>query len=130
MSSPKNIAVRKASPKDMPAILELIGEYPAKLMQDNLPRANAFFVATEGKKIVGCCALEVYSKRLAEIRSLAITLDYQHKGIAKRLIRTCVATAKKNGVYEILCVTGTPSIFERYGFGPFKKEKYALIKIL
>ncbi len=114
----------------MPAIRGLIREFPDTLMQDNLPPSEAFFVATEGERIVGCCALEIYSKRLAEIRSLAVTKDFQRKGIAKQLIQTCVAEAKEHGVYEILCITGTQDIFEKYGFGPFNKEKYALIKIL
>lgn len=121
--------IRKASSKDMPAILKLIGEYPDKLMQNHLPRASAFFVATEGRQVVGCCALEVYSKRLAEIRSLAVTKNFQGKGIAQQLIRACLQAAKKNDVCEILCITGAPRVFEKYGFGTFKKEKYALIKI-
>lgn len=122
--------IRRASSKDMPAILGLIGEYPDKLMQNHLPRASAFFVAIERTQVVGCCALEVYSKRLAEIRSLAVTRDFQHKGVARQLIRACLRAAQKSGVYEVLCITGAPQFFEQYGFGTFKKEKYALIKIL
>jgi amino-acid N-acetyltransferase len=124
------VKIRRATSKDMPAIIEIIGEFPDKLMQNHLPRARAFIVATEGEHVVGCCALEIYSKRLAEIRSLAVMQDYQHQGIAKQLIRTCISAAKKNGVYEILCITGARDFFERYGFGTFNKEKYALIKVL
>jgi len=43
----------------MPAILELIGKYPDELMQDNLPPAEAFFIAIENGSVVGCCALEI-----------------------------------------------------------------------
>ncbi|MDO8552959.1 MAG: GNAT family N-acetyltransferase [bacterium] len=114
----------------MPAILGLIHEFPDTLMQDNLPPSEAFYVATEGETIVGCCALEIYSTRLAEIRSLAVTKIFQRKGIAKQLIDTCVTEAQKHNVYELLCITGIQGVFERYGFGPFNKEKYALIKIL
>lgn len=124
------MVIRKASPKDMPAILELIGTYPDELMQDNLPPAEAFFVAIENGEVVGCCALEIYSKRLAEVRSLAVRKDFQRKGIAKQLIRACTALAKESAVYELFCITGNPDFFEKQGFGSFKKEKYALIKIL
>jgi amino-acid N-acetyltransferase len=124
------VKIRRATAKDMPAITNLIGEYPDKLMQDHLPRASAFFVALVDKETVGCCALEVYSKRLAEIRSLAITYNFRHRGIAKQLIRACVSYARKRGVYELLCITGARDFFEKYGFGVFNKEKYALIKIL
>ncbi|MCR4280747.1 MAG: GNAT family N-acetyltransferase, partial [Candidatus Kaiserbacteria bacterium] len=81
-------------------------------------------------RIVGCCALEVYSKRLAEIRSLAVTRRYQGKGIATKLIETCLELAKKRGAYEVLSITGASKLFKRNGFGTFNKEKYALIKIL
>jgi len=126
----KDMDIRKASATDMPAILKLIGAYPDELMQDNLPPADAFFIAIENEEIVGCCALEIYSKRLAEVRSLAVRKDFQHKGIAKQLIRACTAQAKENAVYELFCITGNPDFFEKQGFGSFKKEKYALIKIL
>lgn len=124
------LTIRVATARDMPAVIDLISEYPDKLMQDHLPRASDFFVALVGKKAVGCCALEIYSKRLAEIRSLAVTYDFRHKGVATHLIRACIAKARKRGVYEIMCVTGARDFFERYGFGVFNKEKYALIKIL
>ncbi|KKW09406.1 MAG: GCN5-related N-acetyltransferase [Candidatus Kaiserbacteria bacterium GW2011_GWA2_49_19] len=122
--------IRKASAGDMPAISKLISEYPDELMQDHLPPAEAFFVATENEEVVGCCALEIYSRRLAEVRSLAVRKDFQHKGIAKQLIQTCVTLAKENDVYELFCITGNPDFFQKRGFGSFKKEKYALIKIL
>jgi len=114
----------------MPAILKLIGEYPDELMQDNLPPADAFFVAENEGLVVGCCALEIYSRRLAEVRSLAVAKDFQRRGIAKQLIRACIAAAKEHAVYELFCITGNPDFFQKQGFGTFKKEKYALIKIL
>jgi amino-acid N-acetyltransferase len=124
------MVIRKALLKDMPAILKLIGEYPDKLMQSHLPRSTAFFVATEDKKVVGCCALEIYSKRIAEIRSLAVTSRFQHRGIAKRLITACIDVTRRHGVYEVFCITGNPAFFKKHGFGTFKKERYALIRIL
>lgn len=122
--------IRKASSKDLPAIIELIKEYPDKLMQDHLPRAGSFLVAVADKKVVGCCALQIYSKRLAEIRSLAVTKEFQGKGIATALINACLALAKKKEVYEVLTITGVTQLFEKHGFGTFNKERFALIKIL
>src|SRR3989338_164209 len=122
--------IRKATRKDFSAILKLIREYPDKLMQNHLPKPGEFFVAIEDSKIVGCCALEVYSKRLAEIRSLAVTKSFQGKGIATKLIETCLRLAKKRGAYEVLSITGASKLFKKNGFGTFNKEKYALIKIL
>lgn len=124
------MTIRRATAADFPAIEAIIQKFPEQLMQMHLPEPEEFFVAEEGGAIVACCALEVYSQRLAEIRSLAVLPDSQGKGIASKLIDACVASAKEQGVYEILSITGTPAFFEKLGFGTFNKEKYALIKIL
>jgi len=122
--------VRRATPEDFPAILGLVREYPDKLIQVHLPEPAEFFVAIEGGEIVGCCALEVYSKRLAEIRSLAVTKQFQGKGIATKLVVACVEEAKKQKIYELLAIAGSEEFFARFGFHTFNKEKFALINIL
>jgi amino-acid N-acetyltransferase len=124
------MTVRKATEADFPVIKTIIALFPEQLMQDHLPRPDEFFVAEEDGAIVGCCALEVYSERLSEIRSLAVLPKHQGKGIATKLIESCIAEAKTKGIYELLTITGTNSIFEKHGFASFKREKYALIKIL
>ncbi|MCE9541020.1 GNAT family N-acetyltransferase [Candidatus Kaiserbacteria bacterium] len=128
--------IRRAVAEDFPAVRELIRQFPEQLMQEHLPDAEEFFVAEEGSpaemggRIIACCALEVYSKRLAEIRSLAVLPEHQGKGIASELINACLKAAKEQGVYEVISITGSPAFFEKLGFGTFNKEKYALIKII
>ncbi len=124
------MTIKKASKKHWTAILKLIRQHPDVLVQDHLPRPSEFFVAIEDNQVVGCCALEVYSKRLAEIRSLAVAADHQGKGIATRLIDRCLTEAKKRKIYEVMTITGAVRLFEKHGFGAFNKEKYALIKVL
>ncbi len=122
--------IRKSTEADFASIGEIIALYPDTLMQTHLPRPDEFFIAEEGGTIVGCCALEVYSQRLAEVRSLAVLPDHQGKGIATMLIEKCLDEAKALGVYEVLTITGATSLFEKQGFGSFNKEKFALFKIL
>ncbi|MDO8481830.1 MAG: GNAT family N-acetyltransferase [bacterium] len=122
--------IRKATQKDFPDIRKLIKGYPDKLIQNHLPKPGEFFVAIENGKIVGCCALEIYSKRLAEIRSLAVTKKFQNQGIATQLVHACVATAKKKNIYELLAIAGSEAFLARFGFHTFNKEKFALINIL
>ena len=124
------MVIREASAVDFPAVQALIGRYPDKLLQDHLPEPEEFFVALESEKIIGCCALEVYSRRLAEVRSLAVAAEAQGKGVGTALIETCIKKAKELGVYEILTVTGATGIFEKHGFGIFNNEKYAMVKVL
>jgi amino-acid N-acetyltransferase len=122
--------IRKATKEDFPLIRKLIQLFPEKLLQDHLPQAEEFTVALEDDDIIGCCALEVYSKRLAEIRSLSVSPDHQGKGIATALIQACLDEAKEKNIYEVLTITGSLSLFEKQGFGAFNNEKYALLKIL
>ncbi len=124
------MAIREASAADWPAISALIQRFPEQLMQEHLPEPEEFFVYEESGTIVACCALEVYSKRLAEIRSLAVLPDHQGKGIAGQLIDACMTRAKEQQVYEVLTVTGTPAFFEKHGFNMFQAEKYALLKVI
>ena len=122
--------IRKASSKDILTIRKLVRAYPQKLLQDHLPPAHSFFVAIEGGRVVGCCALEIYSKRLAEVRTLAVAKEFQGRGIATALIARCLEEARKKKVYEVLSITGAVSLFEKNGFSTFNKEKYALLKVL
>ena len=122
--------IRKATEKDFSSIKKIIAQYPETLVQDHLPRPGEFFVAEEDDAIVGCCALEVYSQRLAEVRSLAVLPEHQRKGIARQLVEKCLAEAEALNIYEVLAISDANSLFEKYGFGTFKNEKYALIKIL
>ena len=122
--------IRQANAEDFPSIKALIAQYPEVLVQDHLPDPEEFFVAEENGTIVGCCALEVYSQRLAEVRSLTVAKEHQGKGIGTALIAMCLNAAKERGVYEVLTITSALPLFEKHGFGTFKNEKYALIKVL
>jgi amino-acid N-acetyltransferase len=124
------VVIRKATSNDFGAIRTLIRKYPEKLLQTHLPKPKFFFVAVHEKHIVACCALEVYSKRLAEVRSLVVDTKFQGHGIATALIERCLAEARKKKVYEVLTVTGATKLFEKNGFNTFNNEKYALLKVL
>ncbi len=124
------MTIRPATPDDSAAIKDLIAQYPEQLVQDHVPQIDEFFVAEEDGEVVGCCALEIYSQRLAEIRSLAVAKEYQGKGIGSALIEQCIAKARARNVQEVLSITSAVLLFEKQGFGTFKNEKYALIKVL
>jgi amino-acid N-acetyltransferase len=110
----------------MAAIRALIRLYPRNLLQRDLPRIPSFFVALVGDRIVGCCALQIYSRRLAEVRSLVVHPDFQGRGIASRLLEQCQQRGRERGVKQLLVVTGEVTLFERLGFSTFRREKIAL----
>jgi N-acetylglutamate synthase-like GNAT family acetyltransferase len=120
------IEIRPAAKGEMPAIRGLIRKFRQQLVQQNLPRLSSFFVALVNGKIVGCCALQVYSKRLAEVRSLAVHPDYQDRGVASKLVEACTERAREREIRELFAVTSQTSFFGRLGFATFRREKTAM----
>ena len=93
--------VRPARKEDMPAIRALVRLFPNQLVQRDLPRVSSFFVATAKGEVIGCCALQIYSKRIAEVRTLAVHPDFQDHGIASKLVECCRQRAKQRRVKEL-----------------------------
>ena len=99
---PIEFAIRQAQIADGPLVLELIEPYVAQ--QKLLPRtldeieellANGFVAESNGQ-IVGFVALEVYSKKLAEIRSLCVAESHRFRGIGQALVAACVERRRRN----------------------------------
>lgn len=122
----KDVLIRPAVQGEMPAIRRLIRQYPNLLMQSDLPRIPSYFVAQHKDKIVGCCSLQIYSLRLAEIRSLAVAPEFVRSGVGKRLVEACQNRAEERGIKQVMAVTSSPEFFEKSGFSTFKRERIAL----
>ena len=122
----RGVEIRPARKSDMAALRGLIRLFPQQLVQQNLPRISSFFVASSGGKLIGCCALQVYSKRIAEVRSLAVDPDFQDRGVASKLVLRCTERARERGVREVFAVTSQTAFFERLGFATFRREKTAM----
>lgn len=119
-----DVLVRLAQRADIPAISDMIRPYvdEGKLLErtyaefeDLLP---TFFVAVaeENGEIVGCAALEIYSRKLAEIRSLAVKASAQGRGVGKMLVDACVELAKERGILEVMAITSSDGFFQSCGF--------------
>lgn len=117
------ITIRMARAEDVPGILRLIQSYveQRKLLARTLGEVDEllpnFFVAvTENGEIVGCCALEIYSAKLAEVRSLAVAPEIQGLGVGRRLVNACVERARLRKVLEVMAVTSSDGFFQSCGF--------------
>lgn len=126
------IKIREAHGKDLPDLLRLInarennGKILRRTRKDIRKSIREFFVAEVGGDVVGCCALDIYSEKLAEIRSLVVEEGNREKGIATALLKRCLAAAKKRKIYEVLAITDRDGIFRRQGFSEQLQSQKAL----
>ena len=122
--------LRKARPEDIEPVRELIMSNLEKLLprtSDELRELiDYLWVVEDDGKIVGCCCLEIYSPKIAELRSLAVAEAYRHKGYGEMLVNEAVAEAKRHNIRQVLVVTSTPEFFAGLNFGACLDEKYAL----
>lgn len=76
---------------------------------------DAFLAELDGQ-VVGFAALEIYSSKLAEIRSLAVDDSQRGRGIGRALVDACLRRAEERNVFEVLVVTSEDTFFQRCGF--------------
>ena len=81
-----------------------------------------YYVYVENGSIVGCTALHVFWKDLAEIKSVAVEEGHQNKGIGKQLINKCLEEGKALGISRLFVLTYIPEFFERMGFRRIDKD--------
>src|SRR5205809_41747 len=67
-------------------------------------------------KLVGCAALEIYSSKLAELRSLVVVPEYQGHGVGKLLVAACVNRARDERILEVMAITSSEEFFQSCGF--------------
>lgn len=77
--------------------------------------AHCYVAVYEGR-IVGCAALEIYSHKLAELRSLAVAPEVRRMGIGQRLVQACVDCAKQLNILEVMAITSSEEFFKACGF--------------
>lgn len=121
-SDTPEVLVRPATVEDIPQLEALIDDFVRanRLLprtSDELSDLIPFgFVAELKGRIIGFGALEVYSAKLAEIRSLCVAADHQQHGVGRQLVAACVELARMRNVLEVMAVTSSDSFFRRCGF--------------
>lgn len=119
----EKIVIRKATPADVPQIETLIsqfvdsGEVLPRTLQELETLLPTFFVAeADDTLIVGCVTLEIYSWKLAEIRSLCVSSLVQGRGIGKKLVMACLDLARERNILEVMAITRSEDFFVSCGF--------------
>jgi len=120
--APGTITIRRAKPGETDKIAAFITPFVEKgrllpRTYDELDDLIAtLFIAEYQGEIVGCAALEIYSKKLSEIRSLAVSPMVQGLGIGKLLVKACVELARERDVLEVMAITSSDEFFKACGF--------------
>ncbi|WP_437227630.1 GNAT family N-acetyltransferase [Planctomicrobium sp. SH661] len=117
-----NLVVRPADSEDADDVLEFIEVFveakrvlPRTLDEMTLLMPTAY-VAFVDDELVGFAALEIYSKKLAEVRSLCVKPELQGRGIGKQLTRACVELARQRNIFEVMVITSSDDFFRSCGF--------------
>jgi amino-acid N-acetyltransferase len=114
--------LRRARTHDVPAIQKLIntfadrGSMLHRSLSELYENVRDFFVIEEEDEVVGCVALHVSWKDLAEIKSLAVAHQAQGRGFGRRLIEACVAEGSVVGVSRVFALTYVPDLFVKCRF--------------
>lgn len=131
-SSPKSqtAIVRRGTPSDCDLLAGLLASSPDTLLQRSQEEltelAASFFIAEQDGEAVGCCCLEVYSPKIAELRSVVVLPASRRQGIGKMLIETAIEEFRRLNIRQLLVVTSNVDYFKSHNFGPCLNEKYAL----
>ena len=83
---------------------------------------RSYTCASIDNKLVGFVALHIYSKNLAEVRSLIVDEKYRGLSIGKGLILKCLEEAKKLSIKKVLSLTYKDKFFEKLGFKQIEKD--------
>ncbi|MFN8552245.1 MAG: GNAT family N-acetyltransferase [Candidatus Obscuribacterales bacterium] len=116
------VIIRPAKDSDLDAIAKCIEPFVAekKILRRTFSELQSlipsYVVAEADGEIIGCVVLEVYSPKLAEVRSLVVAREYGGRGIGKRLVTACVEKAKEEGVFEVMAITSEDLFFQSCGF--------------
>jgi amino-acid N-acetyltransferase len=117
------LAYRKATMRDIPALLRLINFYAADGIM--LPRTE--FEISEnirdftviygaGPQLLGCGALHFYTPTSGEIRSLAVAPEARKQGVGILLTRALENEAINNDLHAIFAFTYVADFFRKLGF--------------
>ena len=117
------IRIRPANASDAKAIHSLVDEHARQQLLLDRPieeiteEINDFFVAEQDGTVIGCCQLDAYNRKLAEIRSFVVSPENRGEGAGKALVAAALARAREKGVTEVMAITSEDAFFKKIGFG-------------
>ena len=121
--------VRRATVHDAVAVSTLIEPFAQRDLM--LPRPvgalyeaiRDFHVVDDGERLIGCVALHVFDRDLAEVKSLAVAEGYQGRGLASLLILRCLDDARELRMQKVFALVLRDDLWRRLGFATVDKTE-------
>jgi amino-acid N-acetyltransferase len=116
------IKVRAARTSDVKEIRALVDSYaaPGQMLSKETvtlyESVQEFVVAEKDGVVVGCGALHILWEDLAEVRTVAVSKDFQKQGIGHLILEEITRRAREVGVKRIFCLTFQTEFFGSIGF--------------
>ena len=120
--------VRPATMCDAEAVYRLVNYYAEqglmlhRSLESIYESLRDFLVCCRAGQVVGCVALRLFWKDLAEIRSLAVSPEHRRAGIGRELLLGALEEARRLGVPRVFALTYEPAFFEKFGFRTVDKD--------
>jgi amino-acid N-acetyltransferase len=124
--------IRSATIHDVPAMQAIINSHAElgrmlfKSYAELYENLRDFCVYELDGEVVGCTALAIIWADLAEVRSLAVDVNHQGRGIGRRLVEWCIDEARRLQIRRIMSLTYEQAFFEKLGFIVVTKESLPL----
>lgn len=119
---PDGTVIRPARTLDVRGIRRLIDAYVEngrivrKPLVDIYEAVQEFLVAEHEGEIIAAGALHVMWEDLGEIRTMAVSPEYLHKGLGGIILEMLIDRARGIGLSRLFCLTFETDFFERHGF--------------
>lgn len=147
----EHVKIRHLKLDDIPAVKRLIseimnGEFAEEkaafsledldsLMDSYSRLGEAFFVATDGKKVVGTIGVKREDDRVALIRRIFVAPEYRKRQIGHRLLSRAIEFCQEVGYQDLIFKTtsrmsGAIELFKRRGFKSRAKVPLGKLELL
>jgi amino-acid N-acetyltransferase len=124
-----SFTVRPARTSDIPHIQALVEPLVQRRILLGKERVvfyeavQEFRVATDDAgTLIGCGALHVMWEDLGEVRTLAVSDSWLHRGVGHAILSDIESVAEALGLTRLFCLTFETEFFGRHGFAPIGED--------
>lgn len=116
------LPIRPARLEDVGSIHRLLKRYSDRDILLPRPEGDIFHSLREFKvvewngKIIACCALQIFTRDLGEVRSLAVAPEHAGLGFGRRLVGVIEQEARQIGLSKLMALTYEVRFFSKSGF--------------